>query len=319
MTAPKFWYRKRGIIAISLLPLSMIWWLVAMLKYHMVKPVSCAKQTIVFGNATLGGGGKTPLIRAIREYYPDDAVMIKPYPQKSTFSYFIEDTNYDMHGDEALLHYKDGRVLIVRKRKDGQKFFPSRILLDDGYQDNSIKKDKHILVVDGEIGFGNGFVAPAGPLRETAFSAYTKADVIVQIGGTEKNQDIKNLEKKYGEKLFIHTHGLMDSADLHIIRKKKIIAFAGIARNEKFFNALTKENIEIVKKIEFKDHHCYKTSELAELEKIAKNYEALLVTTEKDFVRINHICPDFATKIIYMRYKLHLCKDDIENILRLET
>jgi tetraacyldisaccharide 4'-kinase len=156
---------------------------------------------------------------------------------------------------------------------------PDFILLDDGFQDKSLFKDKNILMVNGERGFGNKLCLPAGPLRELIKPALKRAQFLIIVGN-----DKTKIKSMYND---IEIDTLTASIEpLYIDKNKKYLAFSGIGNNQSFFDTLINSNCNVPKTFEFADHHFYTEGELNNLKKIASENNLSLITTEKDFVRI---------------------------------
>jgi tetraacyldisaccharide 4'-kinase len=151
------------------------------------------------------------------------------------------------------------------------------IVMDDGHQNFQLEKDLSIVVVDAEKGFGNGHILPAGPLRETVRAGLARADVVVLVGA-----GAPALPGYSGPVLRaqLKPH---DELDLH---GNRVVAFAGIGRPDKLFSTLRALGADVADTIAFSDHHVFSASEIARLKSKARNVGAMLITTEKDFVRL---------------------------------
>jgi len=150
--------------------------------------------------------------------------------------------------------------------------------MDDGFQNFALAKDIAFVVVDGEAGFGNGKLIPAGPLREPIDRGLARADGIITIGR--------------GAHRFASCRGPIFHATLvpdnpAIVRGQKIVAFAGIGRPDKFFVMLAEHGAKLIGTGSFPDHHWFTRREIAALRRRADDAAALLVTTEKDFMRLD--------------------------------
>jgi tetraacyldisaccharide 4'-kinase len=149
--------------------------------------------------------------------------------------------------------------------------------MDDGFQNFHLAKDVSFVVVDSEAGFGNGRLIPAGPLREPIEQGLARADAVVLLGEAEVSLP------SFG--------GPLIRAELHPTAPERfagrsVFAMAGIGRPEKFFHTLQTVGARVVGTRAFPDHHRYTIFEIEAVKQIAANAGALLVTTEKDFVRI---------------------------------
>ena len=244
-------------------------------------------KVVCLGNLTSGGTGKTPIAMAIanmlRAKSLRPTLLTRGYRGRlrgpiivDVMAHTASDT-----GDEAKLLAAAGRTIVARNRRRGAVLADSLetdiIVMDDGYQNFTLKKDVAILVVDAETGFGNGRVLPVGPLREPISEGLARADAVVLVGeGTPKLPG-------YAGPVFrvkLVPKGVQELAG------KKLVAFAGIGRPEKFFATLKGLGAELVATNAFPDHHNFRMSEIAALKKKAKHEDAMLITTEKDFVRL---------------------------------
>ena len=156
------------------------------------------------------------------------------------------------------------------------------IIMDDGHQNPDVEKTLSLLVVDAEIGFGNGRVFPAGPLREKASEALARADAVILMMPDEVYEPRPELIKELG-KLPIIPAWLSAKAS---VPEGPLHAFAGIGRPDKFFNTVRRIGGEIVEQTAFADHHLYREEELITLAEMAREAGATLITTDKDYVRL---------------------------------
>ena len=126
-------------------------------------------------------------------------------------------------------------------------------------------------------GFGNGHVVPAGPLREPATQGLARADAVVLVGAG--SPDLGGFPGPVLRVRLVPTaaSGLED---------RRVVAFAGIGRPEKFFDTLRVHGAQILEARSYADHHAYTASEIARLKAKAREHDAMLITTEKDFVRL---------------------------------
>ena len=138
-------------------------------------------------------------------------------------------------------------------------------------------KDLSLVVIDAEQQFGNGFVLPAGPLREFVSQGLARADAVAIVG------DGGPALADYSGPIL---RARMTHVDVPELAGRRIVGFAGIGRPEKFFRSLRVFGAEIVGTKRFADHHIYTSSEIARLKATARTADALLVTTEKDYVRM---------------------------------
>jgi tetraacyldisaccharide 4'-kinase len=160
--------------------------------------------------------------------------------------------------------------------------------MDDGFQNPSLVKDLSLLVVDGEYGIGNGRLIPAGPLRENLADAFSRADAVVvlgedraKIGTAVENAGAGNI----GGRMPVLKARLSpeDGTDW---QGRKVLAFAGIGKPEKFFNSLREAGAEVVAAHAFPDHYPYGEDEVTALMEAATAAGAEAVTTAKDVERL---------------------------------
>ena len=271
MKTPK-WFLHKGLIAWLLLPFSGLYYLVSksVFKLRAKHPLVSRRKIICVGNLLAGGVGKTPVVRQIAEFLDAPVVMLGYKQTKKTNGV----------GDEAMMlarcginvHTGDRKSNIVLLNKQKSK---KPIVMDDGFQNPSIKKDISVVVVDESLGFGNGFLLPAGPMRE-GVAGLKRADAMIIIKSKDaKHKDLKifaGIPVFYAENTTVSPY----SDDV------SLVAFAGIGYPEKFFNKLK----NVVVKKSFADHYQYNESDINQLMKVADKHNAKLITTEKDWVRL---------------------------------
>ena len=192
-------------------------------------------------------------------------------------------------GDEPLMiarHFNgDVPVCVCRNRGVALQCLDAMgvdvVVADDGLQNYTFRKDKVVVAFDGKDGIGNGWILPAGPMRETLSSGMEKADVVMMI--RQKNSKLEAKLKKYGKPIFFAEPVVKGGDEFD---GKKVVAFAGIGKPEKFYKSLKGCGAEIVATFDFPDHHYYREAEILHLIDVAKRHGAMLVTTEKDLVKI---------------------------------
>jgi len=285
MKTPAFW-SKRNPTAALLLPLGYLYGLATRLNIALHSGKKLNIPVICIGNLTAGGTGKTPT-----------AVSIAKLLQQRKLNPFFISRGYggsmhnllvdtDRHtpqevGDEPLLLARQAPVIVNPDRYQGAltavKHGAEMIIMDDGFQNPQLRKDLSFLVFDGGFGYGNGWCIPAGPLRESLSSGLKRADAVMIIGN-----DDHNLSPKFNLPVF---HGKIVPVTPNV-KTKKVIAFAGIGRPEKFYRSLRELNFDIIENIDFPDHHQYSEQELLALINKAREKSCTLMTTAKDMVKI---------------------------------
>ena len=208
-------------------------------------------------------------------------------------------------GDEALLLSRTAPTVVSRNRALGAQFAVTQgasvILMDDGYQNPGLKKDFSVVVVDGETGFGNGKVIPAGPLREPIDAGLARANAIVMMGHAIAAQDADRLALTRAKApLFT---GMLEPQPQEDVIRQRVLAFAGIGRPEKFFETAETIGYRVVATKSFADHHAYSEKDMEILFAEAKDQDAQLLTTEKDLVRLS---PEMRQRIKALPVKVRI-------------
>ncbi len=292
ISTPKFWQKKYHLFTILLLPFSFIYYLITHLnKLNFFFYNNSKIKVVCVGNLFLGGTGKTPLVKKLYDSLKNEkkCCILKKYRQSQI--------------DEINLLKQDSEIITPRNRVVGLKDASNKgyeiIILDDGMQDYSFKKHISILCIKSDKGFGNEMILPAGPLRETLKSI--KKYNIAVING-HNNENLNNLLLKYNPsiKIFYSSYKIKNIKEL---KEKRFIAFSGIADNKSFFNLLKKNNIEILEKIEFKDHHYFSESDMKILIKKGREKNLQLITTDKNY---NNINKKYRDKIYYTKLDLEI-------------
>tara|TARA_B110000014_G_C20071046_1_gene558590 strand:- start:464 stop:1393 length:930 start_codon:yes stop_codon:yes gene_type:complete len=274
---PKFWDEdKISIIAIILFPISICIKSLFFLRKIFTAQKKFPIPIICVGNIYLGGTGKTPICVELFNFLKD----LNKNPC------FVR-KNYDSQLDEVNLLQSKGDISLGKNRiialnKVIEKKFDIAIL-DDGFQDLSIKKNLSIVCFNEKQWIGNGLTIPAGPLRED-LSALKRANIVIING--EKNIKIEKKILKNNQLIKIF-YTQYHTNDIIKFKNKKIISFAGIGNPDNFFDLLEVNNLNIIEQLSFPDHYNYSNIELENLIEKAKNKGAILLTTEKDYFRID--------------------------------
>ena len=273
---PRFWDNDQiSLYSIFLLPVSLLMQIINFVRRLMVKSQKFSIPIICVGNIYLGGTGKTPLcseLFSILKNLNKNAVFIRK--------------KYDSFQDEINLLKQIGPVYEKSKRINAldeaiQNKFEVAVL-DDGFQDFSVEKDLSIVCFNEKQWIGNGFIIPSGPLRE-GLSALTRANCVIINGKKNINIENKILKNNKLIKIFYSKYKPQNISDF---KNRKIICFAGIGNPINFFDLLKKYEINVLEQKSFPDHHNYSKTELDILIKKAEENNATLLTTEKDYLRI---------------------------------
>lgn len=321
MKTPQFWLKK-NITAYLLLPLSYVYQAFVCLLNLIKTGNQVSKKVICIGNINVGGSGKTPVAlmvgKILQELNIDFAYLSRGYlgSEKEAVQIDLTNAHVGVAGDEALLLAEEAPTFIAKNRLNGARIIEKNaafkaIILDDGMQNKSLKKDFVILVIDGKIQFGNGFLFPAGPLRQSIESGLDQADFVIIIGEIDEK-----LRKIISSKKYLLAK--IKAKNLTQFQGKKLIAFCGIAYPQKFFAFLDNQGLTVIQNKEFPDHYFYQKNDLNYLLKIAKANNAKLITTKKDWVKFDI---DFRDQIDFLDIELEpenkaLLVDELKKILK---
>ena len=271
---PLFW-DSRKLIALLLIPLSTITILVNFFKSFLLKRNYTIK-TICVGNVYVGGTGKTSLSIEINKILKKKFKTV--FIKKKYVEQFDEVELLKAHGD---LLSDDNRNISLTKAEKKKKFHLA--ILDDGLQDKTIKYDISIACFNTSYGIGNGLLLPAGPLRESLSTLRNYSAIF--LNGEKKNKKLFSILKKYNKHIFHSSYLPTNVGKLN--RKKKYLYFCGIGNPEEFENTLKKYKFKLAKKFIFPDHHNFKNEEIDKIKKIALDNKLEIITTEKDYKRLN--------------------------------
>jgi tetraacyldisaccharide 4'-kinase len=240
----------------------------------------------------MGGAGKTPVARALRELLAESGVEAHVLSrghggrQRGPLRVDRRHHTHEDVGDEPLLHAGDGPAWVSRDRVAGARAAiqagAQALILDDGFQSPALAKDLSILVFDAEEGLGNGCVVPAGPLREPVEAGLRRADLVaVMHEGPRMAARPSWLASFQGPVVACRLQPSEPPPP------GPLLAFAGIGRPQNFFKTLACAGGDVVDGAPFPDHHVFTPGDDALLDDLAQAHGAQLITTEKDFARLS--------------------------------
>jgi tetraacyldisaccharide 4'-kinase len=335
-----------------LLPFSWIWDIVHRVRRHfyfygVFKQNHFEVPIVSIGNLSFGGTGKTPFTLWMSKYLDDIGmkVMILTRGYKGD----LENSsgiiragrklgfNSQDYGDEATLlarRQKSVTVVVGKNRSSNLEYYfeeinPDVVLLDDGHQHLNLSRNLNIILFDVTMPLEKYKVAPMGYLRED-FSALRDTDVIVFGKVNQVPQStIDDLEKLikphissdtiFGQMIYRPT-GFFDVSykkkfDLSELENQNIIAVAGIASPHSFFELLADLNTNVVQTFTYPDHHYFTLEEMREILNTADKKNALVITTEKDMVKMRRIVDD--DRMLYLEILIEFVsgEEEIKNIL----
>ena len=295
---PKFWdYKKPHLYSYLLLPLSIILGLISKIK---LKPkfTNSNIKTICVGNIYIGGTGKTSL-----------AIKIKEILEKKNIKVCFIKKFYSNQIDEQKLLKKNGKLFTSLKRitslndaiSQGYKI----AIFDDGLQDTSIKYDLEIVCFNNLNWIGNGLTLPSGPLREDINNLKFYNNVFLN-GNEEYLTNIKNQIKEINPKININQGKYLPLNIENFNKEHNYIVFSGIGNHRTFVNMLKNNNLKIVDDLEYPDHYQYSKKDLDEIVYKAKKYDAKILTTEKDYLRLDSFNK---TSVLFVRSSLQILNE----------
>ena len=294
---PKFWSKKNSLISFFLLPFSLFFQLLIILKNSITKKEKFSLKVICIGNIYLGGTGKTPLaieIIKILEKLNKKAALVK-----KSYTNHLDEFKLIQSKGVTLFKALSREVAIKNAVKDGFEY----VVLDDGFQDFSINKNLNIVCFNEKQLDGNGMTLPSGPLREP-ISSLRRCQIVV-INGSQ-NLEFEKKIKNISNNISIY-YSRYHPTNIEKFKNKNLLAFAGIGNPENFFHLLKKNNLNIIKKVSFPDHYKYSLKELNNLINFSTQNDLKLVTTEKDFFRIKHL---HLSQIEYLNVRLEISNKD---------
>ncbi|MXQ14773.1 tetraacyldisaccharide 4'-kinase [Microvirga makkahensis] len=294
MRAPAFWWRPRPTWPANLLrPAGWIYGSVTGRRMRRTGE-RAALPVICIGNFTVGGAGKTPTALAVAAVLEaageSPAFLSRGYgghlrgPVQVQPQHGATDV-----GDEPMLLAAAAPAIVAAERPAGARLASeigaTVLIMDDGLQNPSLRKDCALAVVDGATGIGNGLPLPAGPLRAPMKAQWPAVDAVLVIGQGAAGETVAQQAEALGKRVF---RGRLapDPTLADTFGGRRVLAFAGIGRPEKFFETLRACGAIVEETRAFPDHHPYNRGELESLRREAEARGVQAVTTEKDLVRI---------------------------------
>ena len=308
------WYSnsiKYKLISFLFYPISLLWIFVDKLKFLLIKPYASYIKIICVGNINVGGTGKTPIaifiFKLLKKMGYNPIFLTSGYKGKVSKPSLVN-RNVSLFGDEAIVLKNIGPTVVSKNKLEGIKYIETLnskkisyniIIMDDGLQNYSIRKDLCFLTVDRKLLFGNEFCLPSGPLRQSFKSCKKIINKIILTGN-------HNFVKK-------HNIFKQDTLNSYIKVNKgsfktNFLAFSGLGDNFKFIDTLKSANYNIALTKQFQDHHNYNENEIINLIKLADDNNLRLITTEKDIVKIPK---KYHSKINCLKMKIEFDKHDL--------
>tara|TARA_B110000444_G_C18815276_1_gene584790 strand:+ start:793 stop:1734 length:942 start_codon:yes stop_codon:yes gene_type:complete len=278
---PKFWdYKKPNLISYILLPFTLP--LIInnfLLNFKKDEKNKQMIKKICIGNIYIGGTAKTPLTIKICK------ILNNLNLKTATIKKFYKDQI-----DEQIILNRETKLYCSKSRKKSinEAIYDKMdiVIFDDGLQDKSINYDLKFVCFNSQTWIGNGQLIPAGPLREK-IESISKYDVLFINGNKNDNANLKSIIKRYNNDIQIFESQYKPiNIDQFNINEKYII-FSGIGNPGSFKEMLIKNKFKIIKEIVFPDHYEYTQNDIDKIKLQSKNLSAKILTTEKDFVKLN--------------------------------
>ncbi len=294
---PFFWSSK-NLISIIFLPLSLIVILITSFKRKFIKKINFNIPIICVGNIYLGGTGKTPLALLLARELTN--FKVKPV---------IIRKHYKQHEDEILMIKNQFNDLItdnnrIKALKIAEKNASDLVILDDGFQDIKIKKDLNIICFNQKQLVGNGYVLPAGPLRES-LNSLSDANILIINGKKEEKFEKKVLRINKELDIFYSKYVPQNLKDFE---NKQLIALAGIGNPNNFFDLLSQYNLKVVKKLIFPDHYQFDQKQILSIADEASKNNLQIIMTEKDYFKVKKY--SFSDKFQFLKVNLEIENKD---------
>ncbi len=302
---PWFW-RDEGVAArtvcIALTPLAFFYEQASAARRRFTTPWRASAPVICVGAASVGGVGKTPFAITLGRLLKDAGYaphfLSRGYGGAVKGPMRVDPKTHRAAevGDEPLLLAKQAPTWVSRSKRLGAEAAIAAgadvIVMDDGFQNPTIEKDFAILLIDAGQSRGNGRIFPAGPMREPLADAQKRADAVVEITAAP---DAPTSDPSANYTAWLEPETIEGC--------QKALAFCGIANPGRFFDTLKNAGVDVADAVAFPDHYAYSGKDIAALKKRANKLDAALITTEKDWVRINAEQRD-AVKTLPVRMRL---------------
>ncbi len=322
---------KKIFLLLPFLPVVWIYRLVISIRnfcydHAIFKMTKLPALVVSIGNLSAGGTGKTPLTILLANTLHAGgwkvAIVARGYRRQKKGLVVVSDGRQILAriaeaGDEPLLMAQAcaGVPVIVDEQKKiaaaaaVEKFAPDLVLVDDGFQHRQLHRDIDIVLVEAETPLSNLWWFPAAPMREPASSLRRAGFVIINTGGGEASQPLKEKYRRYTPAKFffgaLRGSGWRELAEASnkllppaFVKDQAVILVSGIAQPERFRAMAEKFGGRVVREIKFRDHHRYQENDLRTIAAARKAAGArYILTTTKDAVKLA-LCPGAAAEPI---------------------
>ncbi len=290
MRTPDFWVTD-GLPARLLEPAGLIYAAATRRRMAKATPLRLPVPVVCVGNLVAGGAGKTPValavMAALRARDCEAHFLTRGHGGRFHGPVRVNPVGHSSSdvGDEALLLAAQAPTWVARDRAAGGRHAvdagAQAVVMDDGHQNPALVKDLSLVVVDGVYGFGNRRVIPAGPLREPIGAGLRRADAVVLLG-----PDQWGVARRVPAGVPLVRAALVPGPEGQRLAGRRVVAFAGIGRPDKFFDTLRALGAQVVATHPFADHYPYAETDIQPILDEAYALGAVPVTTAKDAVRL---------------------------------
>ena len=301
---PKFWDKQKpNFFSYILIPITIFFKIIVSLKPKSKIKIKDIK-TICVGNIYLGGTGKTSL-----------AITIKEILTKKNIKTCFVKKFYTNQFDEQNLLKSYGKLFVANKRIDALnqavKENYTVAILDDGLQDYSINYDISLVCFNTINWIGNGMTIPSGPLRES-LNVLKNYNNIFLNGVNEDTIEIEKKALKINPNINIHKSKYIPKNLNEFNINNNYLIFSGIGNHKTFISMLKEHRFKIIKDLEFSDHYNFTDRDLDKIIKLAETLNCKVVTTEKDYYRLDE---KYHENIKFIKSELKL--DDEEKLVKI--
>ena len=319
----KFW-------PVILIPLSFLWNIIYGLRRYLYNigffPSYDLKRNVIsVGNLSFGGTGKTPhviyLSKLLEEEGQSSLILTRGYKSDlEEEGAIVNEDNLLKSGDEPRLLFENlnSSIVVGRKRYQNFKKYEENlrenvIILDDGFQHLKIRRNIDIILIDSTKETRGMHCAPAGELREHVSNLKFADYVILTKTNLISNEELRNWNQYLDKKIKVPVYnskfifdGLYSiGGKIESILNKKIVALSAIGNPLGFESSLNSEGFKITRHFIFKDHYDWNKEELQEVIDFARDQNTVILTTEKDFMKIKKIKIEL-DNIYFMKIKVEL-------------
>ena len=300
-STPRWWYQRGAqpapVIRALMRPVSWLWAWTTARRIARADPFDPGVPVICVGNLTVGGAGKTPVVREVLRRLREQGIAAHGLSRGhggALAGPALVDLGLHTHsdvGDEPLMLAADGPFWIARDRAEGALAAADdgarALVLDDGHQNPSLKKTLSLVVVDGETRggewpFGDGSIVPIGPMREPLAAGLARTDAVVIMLPADLDAPDPELTALFGALPILVARLQPDASP----PTGPLLGFAGVGKPWKVERALKAAGAELADFAPYPDHHAYREDDLKFLATRAQVFGAKLVTTEKDWARL---------------------------------